>query len=406
MNQGLREIVVEEGGSGARLGYVVIDSTIEGRAMGGLRMAPDESLDELQRLAHAMTLKYGFLGLPQGGAKASVLGDPERGSEARSATLHRFAKAILPLLERREYVPYSDLGTSSSEIRRMLESVGIPLPPRQHRGNSSGEYTAGTVFESARAAAAVRGLDLGSCRVVIEGFGRVGRPLAGMFVRAGARVVAISTSFGGLCDPTGLDISRLCTMANLVGSSFVKKYGSAGKVEKSRLKEIPAEIFCPCARHDSVQASDVARMPARILSCGANCPITLEAEQLLWRGGVICVPDFVANCGGVLGGTMDFCGWRPKEIFALLQHRYRSAVERLIRDALETRKPLREMAEEVALTRWQVVKQRTEHPSQAGRFFGAGIALYRAGWLPAWLVRRLSKPYFNGRIPEPRNHNL
>ena len=271
-----------------------------------------------------MTLKYGFLGLPQGGAKAGVLGDPEQGAEARGAMLQRFAKAIRPLLERREYVPYSDLGTSTAEIRGMLESVGLRGLHRQYPGHPSGDFTAGTVFEAARAATAVRGLNLANCRVAIEGFGEVGRPLAGMFVRAGARVVAISTSFGGLYDPLGLDIARLRAMADQMGGVFVKKYDASKGIEKSRLKEIPAEIFCPCARHDSVQASDVARMPASILSCGANCPVTPEAERLLWRGGVICVPDFVANCGGVLGGTMDFCGWRPEEIYALLEHRFRT----------------------------------------------------------------------------------
>jgi glutamate dehydrogenase (NAD(P)+) len=399
MNEPPRKIVVEDEGSGALLGFVAIDSTIEGRAQGGLRMAPDVSLDELEKLARAMTLKYGFLGLPQGGAKAGVLGDPESGAEVRSAALHRFAKAIRPLLERREYVPYSDMGISSGEIQRMLEGVGLPVPRREYRGNPSGDYAAGTVFEAARAAAAVRGLNLAGCRVAIEGFGEVGRPLAEMFVRAGARVVAISTSFGGLYHPLGLDIARLRAMAHKMGGVVVKKYDGCERIEKSRLKEIPADIFCPCARHDSVQTSDVARMLASILSCGANSPVTPEAERLLWRRGVVCVPDFVANCGGVLGGTMDFCGWRPKEILVLLEHRFRSAVERLIRGALETGKPLREMAEDVALTRFHEVKRRAEQPSAGGRCFSAGIALYRAGWVPARLVRRLSKGYFNDRVP-------
>ena len=399
MNYLPRKIVVEEKGSDTPLGFVVIDSTIAGRAQGGLRMAPDVSLDELEKLARAMTLKYGFLGLPQGGAKAGVLGDPESGAEARRATLHRFAKAMGPLLERKEYVPYSDMGTSDAEIRRMLESVGLPVPRRQYRGNASGEYTAGTVFEAARAAAAVRGLNLASCRVAIEGFGEVGRPLAGMFVRAGARVVAISTSFGGVYDPRGLDIARLHVMAQQMGGSVVQKYDGCERLEKSRLKEIPAEIFCPCARHDSVQKSDVARMPAGILSCGANSPVTPEAERLMWSRGIVCVPDFVANCGGVLGGTMDFCGWRPKEIFALLEGRFRCAVEGLIRSALETGTPLREMAEDMALMRFHEVKRATEHPSPAGRCFSVGTTLYRAAWIPAWLVCRLSKSYFNDRIP-------
>jgi len=401
MNEPPRKIVVEDEGSGAPLGFIAIDSTIEGRAQGGLRMAPDVSLDELEKLARAMTLKFGFLRLPQGGAKAGVLGDPESGAEARSAVLRRFAKAIRPLLERREYMPYSDMGTSVPEIQRMLKGVGLTVPRRQYRGTPSGEYTAGTVLEAARAAAAVQGLNLSGSRVAIEGFGEVGQPLAEMFVRAGARVVAISTSRGGLYHPLGLDITKLRALVHQMGGIAVQKYDACERIEKSRLKEIPADIFCPCARHDSVKTSDVARMPARVLSCGANCPLTPEAERLLWRRGVVCVPDFVANCGGVLGGTMQFSGWRQEEILLFLERRFRAAVERLIRAALEAGRPLRDMAEDLALRRFDEVKRRTEQPSAAWRCFNAGVALYRAEWVPARLVRWLSKGYFNDRVPYP-----
>jgi glutamate dehydrogenase (NAD(P)+) len=400
MNEPPRKIVVEEEGSGTRLGFVAIDSTIAGRAQGGLRMAPDVSLDELEKLARAMTLKFGFLGLPQGGAKAGVLGDPESGAEGRSSVLRRFAKAIRPLLERREYTPYSDMGTSAAEIQRMLEGVGLTVPRREYRGIPSGEYTAGTVFEAARAAAAVQGLNLSGSKVAIEGFGQVGQPLAGMFVCAGARVVAISMSRGGLYHPLGLDIAKLRALARQMGSAAVKKYDACEGIENSRLKELPADIFCPCARHDSVQTSDVARMPARVLSCGANCPLTPEAERLLWRRGAVCVPDFVANSGGVLGGTMQFCGWRREEILLFLARRFRPAVERLIRSALEAGRPLRDMTEDVALRRFDEVKRRTEQPSAASRCFSAGVAFYRAGWVPARLVRPLSVGYFNDRFSE------
>jgi glutamate dehydrogenase (NAD(P)+) len=399
MNEFPRKIVVQEEGSGALLGYVVIDSMVNGRARGGLRMLPDASLEELEKVARVMTLKYGFLGLPQGGAKGSVLGDSEGAAEAHRAALHRFAKAIRPVLERREFTPYADMGTTGPEIQQMLESVGIPFPRREYRGNPSGDYTAGSVFEASRAAAAVQGLNLADCRVAIEGFGKVGGALAEMSVRAGARVVAISTSLGGLYDPRGLDIAKLRAMVKQMGGAVVEEYDSCEKIENWRLKEVPADIFCPCARHDTVQSSDVARIPASVLSCGANSPVTPEAERLLWRRGVVCVPDFVANCGGVLGGTMEFCGWRPQEIFAFFEQRFRTGVERMIRSALQTGKTLREMAEDMALARFHEVKRRAEQPSLAGRCFSAGTAFYRTGWVPPRLTRRLSKGYFNHRVP-------
>jgi glutamate dehydrogenase (NAD(P)+) len=398
MSETPRMIVVEAEGSGATLGFVAIDSTVNGRARGGLRLMPDVSQAELAKLARVMSLKYGFLGLPQGGAKAGVLGDPESGGAQRAAVLHRFAEAIRPLLQRREYVPDADMGTSGSEIQEMLASIGLPVARREYRGDRSGDYTAGTVFEAARAAAVMRGLNLANCTVSIEGFGKVGQPLAEMFVGVGARVVAVSTTFGALYNPQGLDIASLREMARSLGGAVVVKYDAGERLENSQLKAIPADIFCPCARHDSVLESDVPRMPAKVLSCGANSPVTPEAERLLWQRGVLCVPDFVANCGGVLGGTMEFCGWRPEGIFEFFEQRFRAAVERLIRSALETGKPLRELAEEVARQRFHAVKRRAEQPSVAGRFFSAAIALYRAGWVPAGFVRPLSRGYFSDRV--------
>jgi hypothetical protein len=98
---------------------------------------------------------------------------------------------------------------------------------------------------------------------------------------------------------------------------------------------------------------------------------------------------------------MEFCGWRPEEIFVFFEQRFRTAVERLIRGAQETGKPLREMTEDLALTRFEEVKRRTEQPSAAGRCFSAGLALYQAEWIPVRLVRWLSRGYFNERMPYP-----
>jgi len=398
MSEGQRTIVVEEGGSAETLGFVVIDSTINGRARGGLRLMPDVSQDEVAKLARAMTLKYGLLGLPQGGAKAGVLGNPEGSADERAAALRRFARAIRDLLEQEVYVPDADMGTDATAIRTMLESVGLSVSRLDYRGGRSGLYTAGTVFESALAAASVLGIDAANCTVAIEGFGAVGQPLAEMFVRAGARVVAISNTFGGLHDPHGLDVAKLRGEIRRRGDVAVKEYDESKRIERNLLKKIPADIFCPCARHDSVHQNDVDGMPARILSSGANSPVTPTAEQSLWQRGVVCVPDFVANCGGVLGGTMEFCGWRPEEILLFFQQRFRPAAESIIRRAMETGEPLREVSEQVAIRRFREAKRRAERPTVAGRCFSAGIALYRAGWVPMRFVRVLSRGYFSDRI--------
>ncbi|HSP91038.1 MAG TPA: Glu/Leu/Phe/Val dehydrogenase dimerization domain-containing protein, partial [Vicinamibacterales bacterium] len=197
-------LVITSASGAEELGAVCVDSTVSGRARGGLRLVPDLTRRELELAARVMTLKYGFLGLPQGGAKAGVIGDPEAPPEERADRLHRFAEAAAPLFTSRAYVPDSDMGTTGADIQAMLEGVGIRVARREYRGGRSGLYTAATVFASARAAAAATGLPIAACRVAIEGFGRVGQPLAGMFHRAGARVVATSTRRGGIVNPRGL----------------------------------------------------------------------------------------------------------------------------------------------------------------------------------------------------------
>lgn len=380
-------IEVRDGGDGAVLGYVCLDSLINGKARGGLRMVPDLSRDEVEKLARAMTLKYGFLGLPQGGGKAGVFGDPEAPAAERAAVLRRFATAAGALLRERRYVPDADMGTSGAEIQQMLEGIGVRVARREYRGSASGEYTAATVFASAREAAAAQGLEWTGCRVVIEGFGKVGGPLALMCMRSGARVVAVSTRAGGVYLPSGLDV------ASLMAEGF-DGCGTAERVDVQCLKGLPADIFCPCARHDSVRLEDVPRLQARVVSCGANSPVTPEAERALWERGVLCVPDFVANCGGVLGGTMEFAGWRGGEILEFCERVFRQRVRRLIVDARREGLPVREFAEAQARPRFADVKRRAEEGSWGPRIARLGLAAYREGWVPARLMRWMSEGYF------------
>jgi glutamate dehydrogenase/leucine dehydrogenase len=361
-------------------------------------MVPDLSSDEIEKAAHAMTLKYGFLGLPQGGGKAGVFGDPEAPPGHRAATLSRFARAARVLLRERRYVPDADMGTTGFEIQQMLKSIGLSVARREYRGNHSGDYTAATVFASARAAAALQGLEWRRCRVVIEGFGKVGTPLARLSVQAGARVVAVSTRHGGLYQPEGLDIGKLIDVIQLSPRRGLDLYRQAvpgaSALPLHELKALPADVFCPCARHDSVRLEDVSRLPAAVISCGANSPITPEAEHALWARGVLCVPDFVANCGGVLGGTMEFAGWRHAEILAFCEEVFGGRVRELLERGRRLARPVRDVAEQQALRRFTAVKRAAERGSWFGGLSRAGLEAYRHGLIPERLMRRLSAGYF------------
>jgi glutamate dehydrogenase/leucine dehydrogenase len=151
-------------------GYVVIDSMVAGRSCGGLRMLPDVDKEEMSGLARSMTLKYGFLGLPQGGAKAGVRGDPASPRSLRWRLLKDFAGAIEPLLKTHTYAPGADMGTDNADIRYLLHSIGFSIKRRELRENHSGYYTARTVLAGVIQAAGHLALSLEGCTAAIEDF--------------------------------------------------------------------------------------------------------------------------------------------------------------------------------------------------------------------------------------------
>jgi glutamate dehydrogenase (NAD(P)+) len=377
-----------------RLGYVVIDSTVGGRSCGGLRMLPDIDEKEMRGLARAMTLKYGFLGLPQGGAKAGVLGDPEAPLLDRHQRLAVFAKAIAPLLRRRVYIPTSDMGTDNADIRSIYNKLGIKVKKRELQSTLSGYYTALTVFIGARQAMSHLNLSLSDCTVAIEGFGKVGSALANFMNKAGARIVAISTSRGAIYNPKGLDVKRLNELATLDGSSIVNTYSDAEHINREKLLELPVDLLCPCARHDSVHIGNASRINARVISPGANNPITHEAEQILIERGILCMPDFVTNSGGVLGGTMEFASLNVEQITKFLENYFTKRVSWLLDEAARKLVSPRDIAVSLALERFNKICSRAANPSLLDKLFSLGLEFHRRGWTPGSLVAPLSLPYF------------
>jgi glutamate dehydrogenase (NAD(P)+) len=378
--------------SGARLlGFVAIDSTIAGRARGGLRLAPDVAEDEIRAAAHAMTLKYGLLGLPQGVAKAGFVGDGVAPPAEKRRLLHEFAAAAAPLLQTGRYVPDPDLGTTASDIRDMMQTAGVTVRARDWRANRSGEYTARSVLATALALLERRGASLVGTRVAIEGFGKVGASLAELLVARGAAVVAISTSRGALHRAEGLDVARLARRAREVGSHVVD--GEPDRIERAALLELPVDVLFPCARFHSIHAGNVDRIAAAAICAGANDPVSAEAEAALLARGVAYPPDFVSNCGGVLGGTLEFAGVPFDRIGALVEERIHARARALLTRAAEQGVPARALAASEALARHAAVRARADHPDLLQRLVALGIEGYRRGWIPEKLVAVLAPRY-------------
>lgn len=376
------------------LGYVVIDSTVGGRSCGGLRMLPDVDEEEVRGLARAMTLKYGFLGLPRGGAKAGVRGDPEGPQDERRRRLAEFGQAISPLLRSRTYSPGTDMGTHNDDIRSVLQAAGVCAKRRELRGTQSGYYTALTVFACAREAMHYLGQDLAGRTVAIEGFGKVGSALGGLLAAADARVVAVSTSRGAIRDWKGLDVDQLLKLVGQEQSRFVESYAGAERIDPAALLELPVDILCPCARHNSLHQSNVHRVQARVVCPGANNPVAAGAERILFERGVLCLPDFVTNCGGVLGGAMEFASVSRERIASFIESNISARIASLLAEAARRGVLPREIAVPLALGRFERMRLNAAHPTPLGRLFEFALELYRRGWVPSPLVGAVAPVYF------------
>jgi len=379
-----------------QLGFIAIDSTVGGRARGGLRLVENVTEDELRAASRSMTLKYGFLGLPQGGAKAGILGDGEAPPEEKRRLLQEFARAAAPLLHEQRYVPDADLGTSATDVRWMMESIGARVGARDWRMTRSGEYTARSALATAIALRERRSATLAGCRVAIEGFGKVGAALGRMLHARGARVVAVSTSRGAIHQPAGLDVARLAQRAAEVGSRFIDD--EPGRIERAALLELPVDLLFPCARFHSIHAGNASRVAATAVCAGANDPVSPEAEAVLFERAIPYPPDFVSNSGGVLGGTLEFAGVGFEQICGLVESRIQAKVLDLLARAERLGVPPRALAESEALERHAAVRARVEHPDLGQRLVSLGIACYRRRWIPEKVVAVLAPRYLARRV--------
>jgi glutamate dehydrogenase/leucine dehydrogenase len=374
------------------LGHVVVHASIDGHACGGLRMFDTVCLEELQDLAKSMTLKYGFSGMRQGGAKAGIFASPELSTERRRGLLFRFGQLIAPLLRSGYYNPGPDMNTTAEDIEHMLSAAAVRTPgPRRGMGKKSGLYTGMSVMVAAEAVASVLRETLEGKTVAIEGFGSVGSALAMLMAKKKkARVVAISTTQGAIHNPAGLDVERLLDLRQSHGNDLVNAYDDADHIEKEELVLLDVDILSPCARRNAITEANVDKVRARIVCPGANNPITREAHLELFRRGVIVVPHFIANCGGVIGNKAEVLGVDEEFIEAFIRQRNFEQVRSLILRSREAHEAMFDIALREASNSFDQMRQHAARKSAGNRLRKAGLRAFNAGLVPKPLARSLA----------------
>ncbi len=379
-------------------GYLALDSFVGGSAHGGLRIANDVSADLLQRAAHTMTLKYGWVHLPVGGAKAGIHIAPGSNSAERASALRAFGQAIRPYLRTRMYVPGEDMGSTEKDIKILLASAGLKPLPGSLMHTTSGMYTGVGVYAAGIAAASSLGLACKGLKVTIEGLGNVGASAAMWFHEAGARVIAVSTINGALFNENGLNVPQLLSERQALGDEVVLQSGFGDVLPAESLVHIPTDILCPCAIMHSITITSARSITARVICPGANVPTTDEAEETLLKRGVLFLPDFVANCGGILGSSMSRAGLRQEQVATIVNRRVAHETTNLIVAARKVNGTLHSVAIETATQRFLEAKARYEHGSPARVITRAAVGIYRRGLIPRPLLAPLGRWYYDSRF--------
>ncbi len=298
---------------------VVIDNLACGPAIGGVRMAPDVTVEECFRLARAMSLKNAAAGLAHGGGKSVIMADPRMPIAAKESLMRAFAQAIRDL---HDYIPGPDMGTDEMCMAWVRDEIGraVGLPPALGGIPLDVLGTTGFgVVVAVEAAAASIGLDLHGARVAVQGFGAVGQHAARLLVEKGALLVGAADSSAAVLDPGGIDAGALIAHKH-AGRAFS---ALAGAQAPDRIIDVACDIWIPAARPDVLRADNVGRLQTRIVAQGANIPATEAAERLLHERGVLVLPDFIANAGGVIAAAVEYRGGSAAEAFAAIAEKIR-----------------------------------------------------------------------------------
>jgi len=328
---------------------VAIDNIACGPAVGGVRMAPNVSAEEAFRLGRAMTLKNAAARLPHGGGKSVIYGDPRMPIESKERLIRAFAAAIADLVD---YIPGPDMGTDELAMGWIEDEIGRAVGLPQEIGGIPLDAIGATGFGLTAAieeASGHIGLELKGARVVVQGFGSVGKHAARFLAGKGAVLVGASDSQGTLADPEGLDVAAL--MALKGEGRTLQEHGRGKKLPVDAVIDLPCEIWIPAARPDVIDADNAARLSTRIVAEGANIPCTREAERLLAERGILVLPDFIANAGGVICAATEYQGGAESAAFAAIDDRIRANIRTVLADAERDRILPRAAAEALASAR-------------------------------------------------------
>ena len=337
-------IIMDNGEVRVFEGYRVIHDDVLGPSKGGIRYAPDVSLDEIKALAAWMTWKCAVVNVPFGGAKGGIRCNPKELSKNELERLtRRYTANLLEIFGPERDIPAPDMNTDEQIMAWIMDTysmhsrenetavvTGKPLLLGGSRGRK--EATGRGVTTATLAALDKMGIMPNKTKVAVQGFGNVGSVSAKLMHEQGAKVVAISDINGGYYNENGIDIPAAIQYAEEHGKSL-EGLDVGDKITNEELLELECDVLIPAAKEDQISKKNADKIKARIIAEGANGPITANADSVLEQRDIWVVPDILANAGGV---TVSYFEWvQDRQGYFWTEERVNRRLNRMMREAFD-----------------------------------------------------------------------
>jgi len=306
-------VVMDDGSVRVFEGFRVQHSTVRGPAKGGVRFHPAVNHDEVKALAAWMTFKCAVVNIPYGGGKGGIICEPGKMSERELHSLAaKYTAQIAPLIGPEQDIPAPDVGTNAKIMAWMMDSYSmlkghsvlgvvtgkpIGLGGILGRGEATGR---GVMFTVKNLLGKVE-VPMEGATAAVQGMGNVGSVTAQLLHQEGMKVVAVSDVSGGIYKPNGLDIPSILKFLD-GGKNLLVDYRADGvtQIGNAELLELPVDVLVPAALENQINQANADRIQAKYVVEAANGPVTLEADEVFKKKGIVLVPDILANAGGVV----------------------------------------------------------------------------------------------------------
>lgn len=309
--------------------FIVRHNDDLGPSKGGIRMAPDVTMDEVAGLAMEMTWKTALIGVPFGGGKAGIRFDPDTLTNKEKETVIRaFTRGAFRQIGPEIYIPAPDMGTNEEDMGHIRDCISYSCGASITKGcfvtgkptvlggiigrrKATGKGVVYTILSACE----ILNLDIRKAKIVLQGFGNVGSVVASEIYRRGGTVIAIADKSGCIFNKDGLDIGSLIEHVKVNGTINTFKGGK--ELSREKILETECDILIPAALGSQITKQNADKIKAKIIAEGANAPTTPEADEILNKKNIFVIPDILCNAGGVFVSYLEYTQETQREQLTL-----------------------------------------------------------------------------------------